>query len=224
MVMGVLSSALDLAKAAVSHDEQGMLPEKVLPYYRKAIRAIDAALKLLPEHVAESTGIKRHRDNYQARVDKLNLVVTRDNQQRDRRAKQQSRVKFSKLELDPNHITEPEPSNPVRRSYWVLRLVRSTILHGGYLTPKLFAPKDVWTQVGLKVSGFSSRIAALETILYMIIDRIRGLPKPADKDDRKAAGQVMREFRASAHKLQTDLSRHFPFVVPVDPLSLAKGE
>lgn len=51
------------------------------------------------------------------------------------------------LELDPNHITEPEPSNPVRRSYWVLRLVRSTILHGGYLTPKLFAPKDVWTQV-----------------------------------------------------------------------------
>lgn len=35
MVMGVLSSALDLAKAAVSHDEQGALPEKVLPYYKK---------------------------------------------------------------------------------------------------------------------------------------------------------------------------------------------
>lgn len=35
MVMGVLSSALDLAKAAVSHDEQGMLPHKVLPYYKK---------------------------------------------------------------------------------------------------------------------------------------------------------------------------------------------
>ena len=37
----------------------------------QAIRAIDKSLKLLPEHVAESTGIKRHRDNYQARVDKL---------------------------------------------------------------------------------------------------------------------------------------------------------
>lgn len=35
MVMGVLSSALDLAKAAVAHDEQGALPEKVLPYYKK---------------------------------------------------------------------------------------------------------------------------------------------------------------------------------------------
>lgn len=41
------------------------------PTRPKAIRAIDTALKLLPEHVAESTGIKRHRDNYQARVDKL---------------------------------------------------------------------------------------------------------------------------------------------------------
>lgn len=34
MVMGVLSTALDLAKAAVAHDEQGALPEKVLPYYK----------------------------------------------------------------------------------------------------------------------------------------------------------------------------------------------
>lgn len=58
------------------------------------------------------------------------------------------------LELDPNHTTEPEPSHPARRSYWVLRLVRSTILHGGYLTPKLFAPKDIWTQVLTYLSFF----------------------------------------------------------------------
>ncbi len=38
MVMGVLSSALDLAKAAVAHDEQGAQPEKVLPYYKKVRR------------------------------------------------------------------------------------------------------------------------------------------------------------------------------------------
>lgn len=34
----------------------------------------------------------------------------------------------------------------------------------------------------------------------------------------------MRSFREQAHKLQTDLSRHFPYVVQVDPLGLAKGE
>lgn len=42
MVMGALSNALDLAKAAVAHDEQGALPEKVLPYYKKVSLALDA--------------------------------------------------------------------------------------------------------------------------------------------------------------------------------------
>ncbi|CAB1117750.1 unnamed protein product [Ectocarpus sp. CCAP 1310/34] len=223
MVMGVLSSALDLAKAAVAHDEQGALPEKVLPYYKKAIRAIDTALKLLPEHVAESTGIKRHRDNYQARVDKLTQGLTRDNQHKDRRVRQQSRVRFSQMDLDAHQSTlEAEPTHPARRSYWVLRLVRTTILYGGYLTPKLYAPKEVWTQVGVKVSGFAPRIDALESVLYMIIDQIKDLPKPVDAEARKEAAEVMRTFRQQAHKLQTDLSRHFPYVVQVDPLGLAK--
>ncbi|CAN0346027.1 unnamed protein product [Pylaiella littoralis] len=223
MVMGVLSSALDLAKAAVAHDEQGALPEKVLPYYKKAIRAIDTALKLLPDHVAESTGIKRHRDNYQRRVEKLTQGVTRDSQQKDRRARQQSRVRFSQMELDPNEAaSEVEPTHPARKAYWVMRLVRTTILYGGYLTPKLYAPKEVWAQVGVRVSGFAPRIAALESVLYMIIDRIKDLPKPADAKARKEAAQVMRAFREQAHKLQMDLSRHFPYVVQVDPCNLAK--
>ncbi|CAM9529665.1 unnamed protein product [Ascophyllum nodosum] len=224
MVMGALSNALDLAKAAVAHDEQGALPEKVLPYYKKAIRAIDTALKLLPEHVADSTEIKRHRDGYQARVDKLTLKLPKGSQQKDtRKSRQQSRVRFAQMELDPNCSTgEAEPSDPARRSYWVMRLVQTTILYGGYLTPKLYAPKEVWTQVGVKVSGFAPRVAALESILYMIIDRIKDIPKPPDAQARKEATQVMRGFREQAHKLQTDLSRQFPFVLQVDPFCLTK--
>jgi hypothetical protein len=61
MVTGVLTSALDLARAAVSHDEQQAPPEKVLPYYEKAIQAIDTAIRLLPEGVVEKTGIRQHR-------------------------------------------------------------------------------------------------------------------------------------------------------------------
>lgn len=56
------------------------------------------------------------------------------------------------MELDPNGSTaEAEPTHPARRSYWVMRLVRTTIMYGGYLTPKLYAPKEVWTQVRLLV-------------------------------------------------------------------------
>lgn len=62
----------------------------------------------------------------------------------------------AQMELDPNFTTEPEPSYPERRSYWVLRLVRATIATGGYLTPTLYAPKDVWTQVNLLLCAVGS--------------------------------------------------------------------
>ena len=61
MVTGVLTSALDLARAAVSRDEQHAPPDKVLPYYEKAIQAIDTAMRLLPEGVVERTGVRQHR-------------------------------------------------------------------------------------------------------------------------------------------------------------------
>lgn len=41
---------------------------------------------------------------------------------------------------------------------------------------------------------------------------------------RHSCLQAMRGFREMAHKMQMDLSRHFSFIVPVDPLSLARGK
>lgn len=65
------------------------------------------------------------------------------------------------MELDPNHsTTETEPSHPGRRSYWVMRLVRTTIVYGGYLTPRLYAPKEVWTQVTFVFGVMASAVAA----------------------------------------------------------------
>lgn len=45
-------------------------------------------------------------------------------------------------------------------------------------------------QAGVKVSGFAPRVAALESILYIIIDRIKDIPKPPDAQARKEATQV----------------------------------
>lgn len=59
-----------------------------------------------------------------------------------------SLIFFCQMDLDANQSTlEGEPTNPTRRSYWVLRLVRTTILCGGHLTPKLYVPMEVWAQV-----------------------------------------------------------------------------
>lgn len=44
--------------------------------------------------------------------------------------------------------------------------------------------------MGVKISGFAPRVAALESVLYMIIDRIKDVPKPPDAEARKEAAQV----------------------------------
>ena len=47
-------------------------------------------------------------------------------------------------------LWEPEPENVLRRPFWMLRLLRTTINTGGYLTPRLHVPKLVWEQDGAK--------------------------------------------------------------------------
>jgi hypothetical protein len=78
-------------------------------------------------------------------------------------------------------------------------------------------------QVGVKFSGFAPKIQAMETLLYMTIDKVITLPKPADADARRAALRVVRSFREQAHKLQSDLARSFPFVGEADLLRSAKA-
>lgn len=63
---------------------------------------------------------------------------------------------------------------------------------GGSVGLSLFVNSltDCCPQVGVKVSGFAPRITALESVLYMIIDQIKDLPKPVDAEGRKEAAQV----------------------------------
>jgi hypothetical protein len=63
----------------------------------------------------------------------------------------------------------------------------------------------------------------METLLYMTIDKVITLPKPADAEARRAALRVVRSFREQAHKLQSDLARSFPFVGEADLLRSAKA-
>lgn len=60
-------------------------------------------------------------------------------------------ISAPQMNLDPNQSPEPQPTHPARKSYWVLRIVKTTIVNGGWLTPKLYAPKEVWTQVSRRM-------------------------------------------------------------------------
>ena len=64
-----------------------------------------------------------------------------------------------------NSSTEPAPDALARRPYWIMRLLRQTVLTGGHLTPRLYVPKGVCAQVGVRFTGFAPKIQAMETLL-----------------------------------------------------------
>jgi hypothetical protein len=216
-VTSLLASALDLAKVATAKDEQQEPPEKVLPYYEQAIHAMDAALKQLPENVAERTGLTQRREAYKVRVQQLKTAVARHTSTaKARHVRSQSRVPFVEKPTMRSEELEPTPALDARRPYWLMRLIRQTIKEGGYLTPNLFVPRGVWAQVGVKFSGFQARVQAMETLLYLTIDKIAVLSKPESAEGRSAGLEALQDFRHITLRMQSDLARPFPFIAEVN--------
>lgn len=56
---------------------------------------------------------------------------------------------------------EPCPAEHLLRPFWLMRAVYQTIAHprGGYLSTKLFVPRDVWCVKGVKLKGLEDKIA-----------------------------------------------------------------
>lgn len=218
-VMNVLMSALDVARTAVGIDDPASPPDKVLPLYDKAIDLLDGAMRLLPVEVAESTGLRAHRESYATRAEALRVALGKDAMSPAHRKRQQSRVPFEQLHLDPNAALETAPTEKARRPYWVMRLIKQTITQGGHLTQRLFVPKGVWAQVGVKFSAFQPKIQAMEMLLYMLLEKVLTLPKPIDEASLLTALTAMRAFREALHKIQSDMCRTFPFISEPELLS-----
>ena len=61
---------------------------------------------------------------------------------------------------------EPCPEAFLLRPFWLMRAVYQTITHprGGYLSAKLFVPKDVWTAKGVKLKNLDDKIATCDLL------------------------------------------------------------
>jgi hypothetical protein len=56
---------------------------------------------------------------------------------------------------------EPCPSEVTLRPFWLMRALYQTLCHprGGYVSTKLFVPRDVWRVKGVKLKGIEDKIA-----------------------------------------------------------------
>ncbi len=84
-------------------------------------------------------------------------------------------------ELTRNRVLiEKPPTGIIGLPYWQLRAVRETTLRGGYLSHKLYVPKEIWINPSpdLRMSGLPVKLACLRDIMTTISTSIAPLLEP----------------------------------------------
>ncbi|CAG8949861.1 hypothetical protein HYFRA_00004188 [Hymenoscyphus fraxineus] len=99
---------------------------------------------------------------------------------------------------------EPCPTESLLRPFWLMRALYQTIAHprGGYLSTKLFVPRDVWRVKGVKLKGVEDKIANCDflTAALMKLSRV-------DTFDADAVLEEMQSFEGVLEQVQTTLTK-----------------
>ena len=99
---------------------------------------------------------------------------------------------------------EPCPATYLLRPFWLMRCFYQTIVHprGGYLSTKLFVPRDVWRVRGVKIKNIEDKIANCDLLTA-------ALQKMASVDtlDADAVLEEMQAFEIVLDQVQTQLAK-----------------
>jgi hypothetical protein len=96
----------------------------------------------------------------------------------------------------------PEPV--LLRPFWLLRCIYQTIAHarGGYISTKLFIPRDVWRVKGVKLRHVEEKITQLD-ILTHALSRLNML----DTNDMESVLEEMQHLEGTLDHVQTTLQK-----------------
>ncbi|QSZ31659.1 hypothetical protein DSL72_001226 [Monilinia vaccinii-corymbosi] len=99
---------------------------------------------------------------------------------------------------------EPCPTEYLLRPFWLMRALYQTIAHprGGYLSTKLFIPRDVWRVKGVKIKGVEDKIANCDflTAALMKLGQV-------DTCDADAVLEEMQSLEGILEQVQITLSK-----------------
>jgi hypothetical protein len=99
---------------------------------------------------------------------------------------------------------EPCPDSYLLRPFWLMRCFYQTIAHprGGYLSTKLFIPRDVWRVKGVKLKNIDEKIANCD-MLTAALQKLSSV----DTLDADAVLEEMQAFEVILDQVQTQLSK-----------------
>lgn len=99
---------------------------------------------------------------------------------------------------------EPCPTEYLLRPFWLMRAFYQTIAHprGGYLSTKLFVPRDVWRVKGVKIKGLEDKIAQCDYLTAALMKLAQ-----VDTYDADAVLEEMQSLEAILEQVQATLSK-----------------
>ena len=119
--------------------------------------------------------------------------------------------------ISPDSPTAPDPMNPsapiplepcptefLLRPFWLMRALYQTIAHpkGGYLSTKLFIPRDVWRVKGVKLKNVEDKIAHCDFLTAALLKLAQ-----VDTFDADAVLEEMQALEGVLEHVQTMLAK-----------------
>ncbi|KAF3761155.1 hypothetical protein M406DRAFT_283106 [Cryphonectria parasitica EP155] len=99
---------------------------------------------------------------------------------------------------------EPCPKETMLRPFWLMRALYQTLCHpkGGYVSNKLFVPRDAWRTKGVKIKNLEEKISQCDLLTAALqkLDRV-------NTDDADAVLEEMQSLEAVLEQVQTFLTR-----------------
>ncbi|EYE97307.1 uncharacterized protein EURHEDRAFT_451481 [Aspergillus ruber CBS 135680] len=99
---------------------------------------------------------------------------------------------------------EPCPESFLLRPFWLMRCIYQTIAHpsGGYLSTKLFIPRDVWRVKNAKMKALEEKVSSCDLLTAALLKLSQ-----VDMYDADAVLEEMQSFESVLDQVQTALSK-----------------
>jgi len=123
----------------------------------------------------------------------------------------------SALAVDGPVPLEPCPTEAMLRPFWLMRCLYQTLAHprGGYVSNKLFVPRDVWKTKGVKLKNIEEKISNCDLLTAAL-----GRLSRVDTCDADATLEEMQALEGVLEQVQTALTRRLGSEVGVHSTSV----
>ncbi|PTB43938.1 hypothetical protein M441DRAFT_77087 [Trichoderma asperellum CBS 433.97] len=99
---------------------------------------------------------------------------------------------------------EPCPNDFMLRPFWLMRCLYQTLVHpkGGYVSTKLFVPRDVWRVKGVKIKNIEDKVANCDYLTAALLKLAK-----VDTFDADAVLEEMQSLENVLEQVQSSLAR-----------------